>query len=108
MINWTKIQVEYVAGNMSMKQLAKVLKSGIISEYIDPFLCAIRAQDGTVVSDGSRLFTPEEIMRMDWLCDNVEGSIPDFDSLLPQSQDLVRLLGIFRESIPPKTEENVL
>ena len=91
-----------------MKQLAKVLKNGIISEYIDPFLCAIRAQDGTVVSDGSRLFTPEEIMRMDWLCDNVEGSIPDFDSLLPQSQDLVRLLGIFRESIPPKTEENVL
>ena len=91
-----------------MKQLAGILKGGIIGGYIDPFLCSITAQDGTAVSEGSRLFTPEEIMGMDWLCDNVEGSIPDFDSLLPQSRDLVRLLGIYRETIPPKTEENVL
>ena len=58
-----------------------------------------------MVSDGTRLFAPEELMRMDWLCDNVEGGIPDFDSLLPQSRELVRLLGIYRETIPPKTED---
>ena len=91
-----------------MKQLVRILKNGVISEYIDPFLCPITAQDGTIISEGSRLLTPEEIMRMDWLCDNVEGYIPAFDSLLPQSQDLVRLLGIYRETIPPKTEEAAL
>ena len=91
-----------------MKQLVRILKNGVISEYIDPFLCPITAQDGTIISEGSRLLTPEEIMRMDWLCDNVEGCIPAFDSLLPQSQDLVRLLGIYRETIPPKTEEAAL
>ena len=88
-----------------MKQLARILKNGIIGEEIDPFLAPIRTQDGTVVSDGTRLFAPEELMRMDWLCDNVEGTIPDFDSLLPQSRELVRLLGIYRETIPPKTED---
>ena len=44
-------------------------------------------------------------MQMDWLCDNVEGKIPAFDELLPQSRNLVRLLGIYRESIPPEIKE---
>ena len=42
-------------------------------------------------------------MRMDWLCDNVEGSIPAFDDLLPQSRALVRLIGLYRDAIPPET-----
>ena len=88
-----------------MKQLARILKNGILTENVDPFLCPITAQDGTVISEGERLFAPDELMRMDWLCENVDGIIPDFDSLLPQSRELVRLLGIHRETIPPKTEE---
>ena len=88
-----------------MKQLARILKEGIIGETIDPFLCAIRGQDGGEISDGSRAFTPEELMRADWLCAPVEGSIPDFESILPQSQELVRLLGVRRDTIPPKPEE---
>lgn len=88
-----------------VKLLANILKNGIISEEIDPFLSRIRDQEGREISDGSRRFTPEELMRMDWLCENIEGAIPGFDALLPQSQNLVRLLGIYRESIPPKTED---
>ena len=91
-----------------VKQLAGILKNGIISDEIDPFLCPILDQQGRVISDGSKEFTAEEIMRIDWLCDNVEGVIPAFGDLLPISQALVRLLGIYRESIPPKTEEAVL
>ena len=88
--------------------LAQFLKNGIISEDIDPFLSPIRDQAGNLISDGFRRFTPEELMRMDWLCENIEGSIPAFDELLPRSQNLVRLLGIYRESIPPKPEEPAL
>ena len=90
-----------------MKQLARILKNGIIDEDIDPFLCPIRSQNGAEISDGTRAFTPEELMRMDWLCDNVEGIIPEYDDLLPQSRELVRLLGIHREAIPPKKEETI-
>lgn len=90
-----------------MKRLARILKNGVISEEIDPFLCPIRDQQGQWISDGTRRFTPEELMRMDWLCDSVEGRIPAFDELIPQSQRLVRLLGLYRESIPPQTEDTV-
>lgn len=88
-----------------VKQLARILKNGVLEEDIDPFLCPIKDQNGSVVSDGTRAFTPEELMKIDWLNDNVEGKIPTFDELLPRSQDLVRLLGIHRDTIPPKTEE---
>ena len=88
-----------------VRQLARILKNGIISEDIDPFLCPIRAQDGREISDGQRKLAPEELMGMDWLCDNVDGAIPAFEELLPQSRGLVRLLGIYRDSIPPLPEE---
>ncbi|MBR6184870.1 MAG: BMP family ABC transporter substrate-binding protein [Clostridia bacterium] len=88
-----------------IKQLANILKNGIISDEIDPFLCPILDQTGKVISDGEKKFTAEEIMRMDWLCEPIEGSIPAFDDLMPVSQKLVRLLGIYRDSIPPKMEE---
>lgn len=91
-----------------VKQLANILKNGIINDEIDPFLCAIRDQNGQVISDGGRKFTAEEIMSIDWLCDSIEGSIPAFDELLPISQNLVRLLGVYRDSIPPKLEDAAL
>ena len=88
-----------------VKLLARILKNGIVNEEIDPFLTPIRDQQGNVISDGTRVFTPEKLMHMDWLIDNIEGGIPGFDALLPRSQNLVRLLGVYRQNIPPKTEE---
>ena len=61
-------------------------------------------QDGTVKNDGTQHFTPEEVLHMDWLCDNVVGSIPPFEEILPISQKMVRQLGIYRDSIPPEKE----
>ena len=80
--------------------LAHILEKGITSRTLDPFLRKIVAQDGTVMNDGTATFTPDELLHMDWLCDNVLGSIPSFDEILPMSQPLVRELGIYRDSIP--------
>ena len=88
-----------------VRSLAEILKNGIISGAIDPFKCRLVDQNGVVRSNGDRDLTPEEIMFMDWLCDNVEGSIPEFDQLLPSSQEMVRVLGVYRDKIPPETEE---
>ena len=41
---------------------------------------------------------------MDWLCDNVIGTIPAFEELRPISQKLVRVLGVYRDRIPPEKE----
>lgn len=55
-------------------------------------------------SDGIRGFTPGELLHMDWLCDNIVGSIPTFDQILPISQQMVRELGIYRDKIPTEKE----
>ena len=87
-----------------VRQMAQILRRGLIDGSIDPFARRIVAQDGTVKNDGSRSFTPEELLHMDWLCDNVIGSIPAFEELLPISQPLVRELGIYRDTIPKEKE----
>ena len=85
-----------------VKVLAQLLRKGLQDGTIDPFLRKIIAQDGTVKNDGSRSFTPDELLHMDWLCQNVKGSIPDFSQLLPFSRPTVRLLGIHPDQIPPE------
>ena len=42
---------------------------------------------------------------MDWLCENVEGSIPEFEEIEPFAQPIVRALGIHRDRIPVEKEE---
>ena len=87
-----------------VRQMANILREGLESGRIDPFLRRIVAQDGTVKNDGSRPFSPEEILHMDWLCENVIGSIPPFEEIIHVSQGLVRELGIYRDTIPPEKE----
>ncbi len=87
-----------------VRQLAKMLQKGMEDGTIDPFCRRILAQDGTVKNDGSRRFTPEQLLHMDWLCENVIGSIPPYEEILPISRNMVRELGIFRDKIPPEKE----
>ena len=84
--------------------MANLLKANIASGQLDPFFRRIVAQDGSVKNDGTFHFTPEQVLHMDWLCDNVVGSIPPFEEVLPISQKMVRQLGIYRDSIPPEKE----
>ena len=88
--------------------LAEILRKGILNGTVDPFCAEIRDQSGLLRCDGKTALSPEEIMRMDWLCDNVDGAIPGFDELLPRSQGLVRLLGLYRESLAPQKQEKQL
>ena len=87
-----------------VRQMAKLLRRGMLDGAVDPFRRRIVAQDGTVKNDGSRTFTPEQLLHMDWLCENVSGSIPPFEEILPVSQTLVRELGIYRDKIPQEKE----
>ncbi len=88
-----------------VRALAQQLRQGLQNRTVDPFLRPITAQDGTVKNDGTHVFSPEELLKMDWLCDNIRGHIPSFEELLPQSQPIVRKLGIYRDQIPPLKED---
>ena len=89
----------------SMAELVDILKRGISSGLIMPFHRKITAQSGGAINDGTRWLSPDELLHMDWLCSCVEGSIPEFDELLPMAQSLVRLLGVYRDWIIPDKGE---
>ncbi|MBQ8238711.1 MAG: BMP family ABC transporter substrate-binding protein [Oscillospiraceae bacterium] len=86
--------------------MAGILHREMTAGTLDPFARRILSQDGTVKNDGSKVFTPAELLKLDWLCENVVGTIPAFDELLPMAQPMVRELGIYRDQIPA-IKENV-
>lgn len=93
-----------------LRSLANMLRQGLQSGTLDPFRRRIIAQDGSLKNDGSQSFTPDVLLHMDWLCDNVEGSIPEFSQVTPVAQPLVRELGVYRDRTPvePIEKESVL
>ena len=107
---WLGMDSGVIGLNMSdrlpagVRALAEHLEKSIANRTLDPFARKIIAQDGTVKNDGSTTLSPEELLHMDWLCDNVLGTIPTFEEILPMSQSLVRELGIYRDSIPAVKE----
>lgn len=85
--------------------LAHILKRDMEHGTIAPFHRWIASQDGVVRNDGNIYFTPEELLRMDWLCENVDGTFPAYEELVTKAQSIVRLQGIYRDTIPPEKEE---
>jgi hypothetical protein len=90
-----------------VRQMAKLLKKGLRDSTLDPFMRKIIAQDGSVKNDGTKKFSPEQLLRMDWLCENVIGTIPPFEDILPISQTMVRELGLYRDAIPTEKERRL-
>ena len=85
--------------------LAKILQQDLKNGTIDPFCRRITAQDGSIKNTGDAHFSPETLLRMDWLCENVNGYIPEFEELVPFARSTVRQLGVYRDRIPMEAEE---
>ena len=76
------------------KRLVEFVRRGIETGTFHPFSGLLYSQSGIVQKDENRALSPEEIITMDWLAENVVGEIPDFDSLTEAAQAVVRLQGI--------------
>ena len=88
-----------------IRTLAEILRQGICDGKINPFARRVVSQDGAVRNaDASTTFDTEELIHMNWLVDNVSGSIPAFNEILPMSRNMIRELGIYKEEIPPQKE----
>lgn len=90
------------------KALAELLKNGIVGGSIDPFHRRIISQDSVLRNDGNNALSPEELLNMDWLCDIVDGTIPEYSELAEKARNLVRLQGIYRDSVPLQKESVLL
>ena len=77
-----------------LRVLADMLKSGIVNGTLDPFKRRIVDQQGVVRNDGTQVFTPAELMHMDWLRENVVGTFPTYQQVQPIARPMVDILGI--------------
>lgn len=76
------------------KRLVDLLKETISTGKFNPFSGILYSQGGIVQDDPAKSLTPEEIVTMDWLAENVIGSIPKEEELTEQSKPVVSQQGI--------------
>ncbi len=90
------------------RELLSVLREAMVHGEMMAFHRRIVSQDGTLRNDGGQWLTPEAVLHMDWLCENVRGGIPPYEALLPMARELVRLLGVYRDALQPEKRGPVL
>lgn len=79
------------------KRLVDLLKKTISSGEFNPFSGVLYSQDGVVQDDPERSLTPEEIVNMDWLAENIIGRIPTADELVETAIPVVSQQGVERK-----------
>ena len=76
------------------RRLIDLLRNDICSDALVPFSGQLYKQDGTPANKGGQPLSPEEIITMDWLLDNVIGSIPSLSELTEEAQAVPKLQGL--------------
>lgn len=78
-----------------IRRLVRLLKQAISKGDFNPFSGILIDQNGEYVSDSEdSLLSPEDIIKMNWLNENVVGHIPKRDELLESTLHLIELQGI--------------
>jgi len=75
----------------STLRLVRHLENGIRNGSFQPFAGKIRAGDRVILSEDNVALSPKEIASIDWLNENIIGSIPALDDLIPSSRALVEI-----------------
>ncbi len=79
------------------KRLVELLKTTISSELFNPFSGILYSQTGIVIADPDQKLSPEEIMNMDWLAENIIGTIPKKEDLNEQAAPVINQQGVRKE-----------
>lgn len=78
----------------STRKLALMLKDGICSGLFNPFQGPLYAQGGKLITSSQQTLNLEQIINMDWLTENISGSIPAYEQLTPVGKETVNIVGI--------------
>ncbi len=79
-------------------RLIGLLKSAISSGEFNPFSGILFSQTGMANTEPDRIMLPEEIMTMDWLADNIIGSIPAKTELKEQAEPVIKQQGVKKDA----------
>lgn len=75
-------------------RLVQLLKETISSGEFNPFAVTLYSQEGVVQEEADKVLTPEKIITMDWLAENVIGSIPKMEDLKEKAKPVVFQQGV--------------
>lgn len=75
------------------RRLVSLMTEQIKSGQFKPFDTALTDNEGTLRQSAGAHMSHKEILKMDWLLDNVGGKIPAFDDLKEEALPLVMLQG---------------
>lgn len=76
------------------KRLVDLLKHTISAGEFNPFSGIIYSQTGIIKGDPGHTLSPEEIMTMDWLAENIIGSIPQATQLTEHAKPVLSQQGL--------------
>lgn len=89
------VDIEYApALPPSSRRYADFFRSSLISGAGKPFLTPFVTQSGEVIGSRQHELSLEQIIRMDYLAENVIGSIPSYDKLNPVGKKTVDMVGV--------------
>ena len=76
------------------RKMLKLFRSGIVSHRIDPFRGELHSQTGMISGEGAPSLESGQIIKMNWLNDNVEGSIPSEEEMVDSVRSTMENIGI--------------
>ena len=79
---------------MQVVQQQDLLRATICSNEFAVFSGILYSQKGIVQNDPDRWLTPEEVLKMDWLAENVIGTIPTEEELQEGAKPVVSQQGV--------------
>ena len=76
------------------RKLAGLIERGIKAGICEPFRGPLHDQKGRLVIEKDKALTPEQVIDMAWLNENVTGSIPTLEQLDDTARDTVQIAGV--------------
>lgn len=78
----------------STRRLAELVKQNICSGEFNPFSGTLYTQDGKIRVDEKEGMSPEDIIDMNWLAENVIGAFPEWDAMNSEAKAIVEVQGV--------------
>jgi hypothetical protein len=78
----------------SSAKMISLMKEGLIKGTLNPFSGELRSTEKLIQDSHAGRLSNEQIIRMDWLNDNVIGVIPEFHELNESGRKLSKVSGV--------------
>lgn len=77
-----------------VQRLVDHMRFDITDGHTKPFFGKIYSQDGQLRNHENEAMSPEDIMKMDWLVENIIGDIPALEEFVEQAKPVVKQKGV--------------